>query len=293
MMKLDLIERAIFDELPYRLDLKIDKPFGLEIEAGLLNSRDRYFIIDNNLRKLGYQRNTDSSVGGEFPLEIQTPVLDSTRDTWETLDLFSKRMKECKIDFSRAAFQVNMDIHLSYEEIYYFMLFFRTFENIIYRFSTSFRYDLRDMYRAQSLGKFFKISGNDLMRESNFLNLINTKKYAISFKYKDNTKVGFPPNIVEFRTPNGCDDAWMWQNYINTFFCLCEYIRFLDRNEINYSLCKGEVEDNPWHKLWLDDAVYFANLIFNDDLDKVYFLKQYIGLYTEDAKNYLVRRRAC
>lgn len=51
MKKMDLIESAIYDDLPYRLDLEIGKPFGLEIEAGLLNQMDRYFIVNDALQK--------------------------------------------------------------------------------------------------------------------------------------------------------------------------------------------------------------------------------------------------
>lgn len=291
MRKMELIERAIYDDLPYRLDLSIDKPFGLEIEAGLLNQMDRYFIVNDALQNEGYQRNTDSSVGGDFPLEIQTPLLTANKELWVKLDELSKRMQKCKIDFSRAAFQVNLDVSFSYEQIYYLLLFFRTFETVLYRFSTSFRYDLRDMFRAQSLKEYFKYANYKILNESYFNYLINNKKYAVALKYKENTSDGLPPNIIEFRTPNGCDDAWMWQNYINTFHKMCEYIIVLDRNEIDYSLCNGEHESMPFHKLWLDDAYYFADLIFKSDIDIIYFLKQYIGPSVEDAKSYLRKRR--
>ena len=165
MKKMDLIESAIYDDLPYRLDLKIGKPFGLEIEAGLLNQMDRYFIVNDALQKEGYQRNTDSSVGGDFPLEIQTPLLTANKELWIKLDELSKRMKKCKIDFSASAFQVNLDVSFSYEQIYYLLLFFRTFETVLYRFSTSFRYDLRDMFRAQSLKEYFKYANYKILKK--------------------------------------------------------------------------------------------------------------------------------
>lgn len=292
MKKYDLIESALYDNLPYRLDLSISKPFGLEIEAGLLNGMDRYFICNDEFLRKDFKRNTDSSVGGDFPLEIQTPLLLANKDTWFTLKILSERMKRCKIDFSRSAFQVNMDVSYSYNDIYNFLLFFRTYEHILFKFSTSFRYILReDMSRAVSLGEYFKYTKNKIMEETNFSTLVFNKNYAISFKYKDNSSAGSPPNIVEFRSPNGCDDAWIWQNYINTFYHFCEYILYIDKSEIDSSLCAGESQSYRYDKLWLDDAVYFADLIFTDDVDKVYFLKQYIGPDVMDAKNFIKRRK--
>ena len=40
----ELIESAIYDELPYRIVLDLNKPFGLEIEVSLDDPMDRYYI---------------------------------------------------------------------------------------------------------------------------------------------------------------------------------------------------------------------------------------------------------
>lgn len=290
MNKIEIIERALYDFLPYRLDLRIDRPFGLEIEAGLLNAEDRYYICDDNFIKKGYKMGTDSSVGGDYPLEIETPLLFANRELWLILKDLSDRMKECEIDFSHSAFQVNVDVLYGFEDYYNLLLFFRKYEHILLRFSKSFFSSLRDMSRANSIRSYFKASQGRIVDERNFNSLVYNKYYDLSFKYKDATPAGAPPNIVEFRSPNGCDEAWVWQNYINTFYHLVEYILSCDGTEVKSNYCKDNILELPYNGLWLYDAISFVDKIFDEDIDKIYFLKQYIGKDTKEASEFIKRR---
>ena len=142
---------------------------------------------------------------------------------------------------------------------------------------------MRPLYYAASLKRYFKIFKCMTADDFDIEYFRWNKKYCIAFKnsQKNDTPI---PDIIEYRIPNGCDDAWLWQNYINTFFHLQEIIPSLDLEYFNYDSCYN---NKPYAVLYLDDACLFANLIFNDDLDKIYFLRQYIGYDSEELKKSL------
>ena len=291
MNKVDLIKCAINDELPYRKILNVYEPFGLEVEAGLYNPSDKFYICNEYLEKKGYVRGVDRTVGGNFPLEIRTPVLFDEVDTWNDLFAMSKRMKECPIDFTNSAFQVNIDVDYDNVLCYYLVLFFRTFEHIIFKFSTSGCDRLRLLGYSASLHNFFLLFNERDLENELFFWLSENHRYAISFKFRKDTPVGAPPNIVEFRIANGCDDAWLWQNYVNTFYYLATAIPKIDLNYIDYSLCYGEIKEKNYLDLHLEDALFFADILFKEDIDKIYFLKQYIGKDIDKANEYVRKIR--
>lgn len=292
MNKIDLIESALYDELPYRKKLNITRPFGLEIEAGLENPADRHFICNQELLESEFIRKIDKTVTYGYPMEIASPLLSASEDTWDVLWLLSERMKKCKIRFDYAAFQVNMDVDYDLWCAYLFILFFRSFEHIIFKFSTSGQEVLRP---HQMWAKSLKFLLNNYQRRSvddfYIRKLVNTKDYAFGYKYKEGTEEGEMPNIIEFRIPNGSDDAWMWQNYVNTFFWMTDSISRLDLDYIDYELCYGNKKKHLYTWLDLDDACLFANIIFTNDEDKIYFLKQYIGPDRCRAEEYVKMRK--
>lgn len=289
MNRIELVEHAIYDELPYRRILKLDKPFGLEIEVALSDAIDRYYIVNNDLEKKGYERNVDKTVGGDFPLEINTPPLYDDIHTWDDLYSLSKRMQECDVNFDTAAFQVNVDIEYDYLDCYYLLLFFRTFEHIIFKFSTSGLTSLRPLKYAQSVDGFLRTFNEREIGRMGLDRLIDSKNFAFSLNYNSKSPYGSPPNIFEARIPNGCSDAWMWQNYVNTFYYLTESIHGLDLDYINYALIYGEEKEKSYFDLDMEDALKFSDIIFKNDEDKAYFLKQYIGVSQNGAKSILGR----
>lgn len=282
MQNKELVESALYDTLPLRDKINVDKIFGLEIEMGIKNEDDMLFIASKDLRESGYERKFDNTIRCEYPVEIVSPKLYGN-DIWEPLCLLSERMKKCDLNFNYASFQVNMDVSYSYLDFCHFLLFFRTYEYIIFKFSMSFQEFFRSHEYSKSLKDFFRFymakDGNTFEIEK----LIEYKRYCVEFKLKDGNKT-YLPDIIEFRSGNGCDDVWIWQNYINTFYYLEEYIHKIDLDLIDYDLCHLQKRDKPYSVLWLEDALKFANTIFKEDIDKIYFLRQYIGYDLEEVK---------
>lgn len=276
----DLILAALYDNLPYRYTLLVNRVFGLEIEMGLVDIKNKEFIMQG-LKEKGYTCETDLTVKKYFPYEIQTPKLYGTKEVWNQLFLLSERMKKCPINFDYAAFQVNMDTqYTTTEDFFNLFLFFMRFEPILFKFSTSNSEYLRPLIYANSLKRYFKIYECKNVDTFDIDHFRYNKTYCIAFKnsQKNNSPI---PDIIEYRIPNGCDDAWMWQNYINTFYHFQERVPLLDLEYFNYEQCAKKI---PYTILNLEDACLLANLIFQDDVDKIYFLRQYIGCNCENIK---------
>ena len=113
----------------------------------------------------------------------------------------------------------------------------------------------------------------------------NDRNYGINFKnlkraYKNN---GQYLNTIEVRCPNGTLDPTVWQNNINFFVKLFNYAKNdnydtkLINERINLSNYPRRIDDAPtvFGIKNISKAEELSDLIFNDDLDKEYFIKQY------------------
>ncbi len=285
MKKLDLIKCALYDNLPYRNHLDIKGNFGLEIEMSLINEKDKGYLLNDELIEMGYYDSFDDSILYGIPLEIATPKLMDCTSTWKTLEDLSNRMKDCELNFDYAAFQVNLDSNLTELELYHMVLFFWSFEHIIFKFSRGYDSDLRVMEYARSLREFLLYNDHEERNHYALRKLMWSKRFAIALKNDKPYHQELPTTFVEFRTPNSSDDCFLWQNYVNTFYHFLHSIKDLDLNLINERLCHNKnVSEKSKTILHFDDAITFSNMIFDKDIDKIYFLKHYIGSNEKEVK---------
>lgn len=80
----ELIKAALYEDLSYRYNLELPRVFGLEIEMGLYDERDRKYIM-KGLKEKGYEYDVDIELKTDFPYEIQTPKLYGTKEVWKQL----------------------------------------------------------------------------------------------------------------------------------------------------------------------------------------------------------------
>ena len=93
-------------------------------------------------------------------------------------------------------------------------------------------------------------------------------------------------NTIEFRCPNGTLEPVIWQNNVNLFVHLIQYAKSLQynddivQNRKNYNQKKFPKLYLDWQKnyqyIYLKQALEFSDLIFDNNLDKIYFLRQYL-----------------
>lgn len=93
-------------------------------------------------------------------------------------------------------------------------------------------------------------------------------------------------NTIEFRWPNASSNHVIWQNNINTCTKMLKSSRNLDTDFLDYKLSNGNFtyDKMKYSEVNIEEALEFVDLVFDNDLDKVYFLRQYIKNYDENFK---------
>ena len=102
-------------------------------------------------------------------------------------------------------------------------------------------------------------------------------------------------NTIEFRSPNGTLEEVIWQNNINFFGKLIEAAlnTDLDMEKINYYIDMVKTDDliNEYSKVNFSNALELADMIFEKNIDKLTFLKQYIKDGKKSQSKSLVRSK--
>lgn len=285
MQKKEILENIVSQEFPYRKMLNIPSSisFGYEVEMGI-----NFDEIGDFFRKLetpfGWKHTRDDSFENTYGFEFMSKlyanfVYEGRAAAFSEIKKASDYFSKLKADFSEAAFQVNVDSPLkSDEQKFNFLKFFAAYEDTLYQFSRGYDKKIRDCYilYAHTVGRK-AISSEDIriiIQDLSGKHFGEICLYALRFKMIEGK------NVIEFRQPNGTVDAWLWQNYTNTF--LNTLLAFNDGNidfdKINNYLERfknPDVEIVPT-ELNIDKALEFANTIFKEDIDKLYFMKQYL-----------------
>lgn len=252
--------------------------FGLEIELEAVDYEEVDFFITKQFGR-AWQVKKDESLDPNCNAEIVTPVLQNKKETWLILKRLGELLKRLNPNFDACSFQINYDGKLlpTAEDKVRFLKLFAMYEDIIYRFSKgddkNYRYSL-DMYAAPitlALKDWLKFKSNSIILE----NFTENKRYGVIFK---NT----PKDLIEFRTPNGTSNVILWQNYITTFYYLIKLAMSskYDKREVDKYIdefsCIYMLEN--YEKLKEEKAIKLSKMLFNKNIDQVYFLHQYLGL---------------
>ncbi len=115
---------------------------------------------------------------------------------------------------------------------------------------------------------------NVCLNLDNIKNVILPRTSENTSKYKD---------TIEFRNPNGTLKPSIWQNNINFFTKMIMAIinNKIDLEYLNYRFNNLNYNNNidSFNNIHIADAIELADIIFNDEIDKFYFLKQYFKLF--------------
>ena len=160
------------------------------------------------------------------------------------------------------------------------------YEPIIYRFSYGEYQTGRSaiVKYARSMRPFFEpiLKGdknfNNIKELANYFEIRVTRYYGINFSNIRNDK-----KTIEFRCPNSSLNHIIWQNNANFFgnFLNCIKDTEIDEEYLNYKLQNNNSNVNDYNNINIEDAIKLSNIVFKDEIDKLYFLRQYI----KDGKN--------
>lgn len=305
----DLLDLMILLEeyyLEYRenLGLKIDTTFGLELEF----ERSNNILINMCLKSLG--------ISSRWPIknditlfdggEIASPVLYDKKETWLEL----KKVCEILNKYAKIGENSGGHIHIgshvlgpSKDSWLNFIKLWTVYENIIFRFSYGeFLTERPNIIRYAApiafdfLEDYEKIS-DEIYNTTDLIYLANASKLqAISFRKVFDLNEFLENNTLEFRCPNGTLNPTIWQNNVNFFVKMLEYAKCenFDQDIIARRLSKIKNEDlsiNLYNEIYLEQALELCDMLFNNNRDKVYFLRQYLKEFKTETMSFVKAKK--
>lgn len=179
-----------------------------------------------------------------------------------------------------------------------FIKLWSVYENIIYRFVYGDYLTARpDILKyAEPLASIFDEDYKILKKNNEDLNNIifrisHKRNQAINFEHVKWTKCDsfFINNTIEFRCPNGTLNPVIWQNNVNLLARLLTYSKNTSYND---DLIEKRRKINSrkilsiefYDEIYLEQALELCDIIFENNFDKIYFLKQYLKSFEINKK---------
>lgn len=277
--------------LVYResLDLPSTITFGTELEYDLMyKGLCDNFLAANNLINWISKRDKSLIFGGE----ICSPILIDCEKSWRELknicDFLTEKHANMRLNsgghihIGAKILDNNIDAWKSFLKLY------MCYEHILFRFGYGDKVNGRrnmDIFSKRCAEKLF--DNLKFIEQSNTLEDLHYSledkqgnMYALNFNHiRFNENYNHRFHTIEFRFPNASNNEIIWQNNINVFSkmilsCLNGKI---DNDLLNNKLKENFSEHNElkYNLMILEDALEFADLVFDNNLDKMYFLRQY------------------
>ncbi|MEG0025777.1 MAG: amidoligase family protein [Bacilli bacterium] len=304
LQNLNIHEIKELDQAPFTLRNTLNIPshisFGIEIEF----EEAMYNIIQlrlNEIREIRkWQLTIDNSIYNNNLLlggEIISPICYDEKKTWQELKTICTILKNNR---AQANFQSGGHIHLGSQILgndvqswINFVKIWIVYEKVIFKFGYGIKKEPRPFIETTagpiSLQLHYIINKQNQLKELNkldyltFIDLIKNKKHqAINFNNINDYKIK-KDNTVELRSPNGSIEEIIIQNNINFFsklFLYCKSKQFnYDKIEQKMALYDQKAyEFKRYNEENLEEALELSEMIFDNKLDKMYFLKQYLKM---------------
>ena len=288
--KEDLIKdiKSTYISLRYSLGLPEEVTFGLEVEYDDLSEEEVNAFIDSII-PLWYSTEEISLPNGG---EVTSPVLTDKFSSWvdlKRLCLFLRLAGATANDGVGSHIHVGVPNTLgnNLKTWLNFIKKWMIYEDVIFRFTNGESVTPRANYISHCYPIALELYDMLLNVEGSLdldkLSWIIPPERFQSINFRnvkwDNLNDNNLFNTIEFRTPNGTLEETIWQNNVNFF------VKFLlsckkeqDEEYIKYVMSKLSKVYNygDYYKINIDKAFRLADDIFDNELDKVYFLRQYI-----------------
>ena len=308
---LDLIEyiNRYFLEFRDELNTSSKATIGFEIEFENKENSNLVPVKDTDWEiKPNWNLREDGTL--EHGGEIVSPILYNNKASWNeflsTFQLFNDKQEITDTCSNHVHIGAQS---LGNNPLYWnnFLYLWSIYENIIYRFCYGEYLNARmllnkyappiaskidKLFKSLELeyGSFYDLSRIMPLKEYEFSHNLKDERYhAINFLNVRNLNGFEEYNTLEFRVGNGTLNPIIIQNYANLYLNLLEYSKselfnrdILDNRRSNIKYF-GKLD--YYNKIYFDQALEFCDLIFNNNLDKIYFLRQY--LKDNDTTNHI------
>lgn len=296
----DLLVQIEKLQLEYRnlLNLPNDITFGVEIEYEKVLKAMVDQFVENNM-SWSWISGADGSLnsGGE----VRSPIMRDEEQYWQELKMICDYLTKKRADtLHNAGGHIHVgtnSLKLEVDAWRHFLKLYTIYEHVLFRFAYGDKISGRKL-----LMKYSSPIADEIYAVLDELNLSSTISHissifpidgdryrAINFKnarlWEGATTVD---NTMEFRFPNATTSAVVWQNNINAFtkMTIASREQVMDEEFLDYKL-KNEFytyEENEYlyNNVSLKDALEFVDLVFDNNLDKAYFLRQYFKDFQEN-----------
>lgn len=289
--------------LEYRekLDLPNNVTFGIEIEYENVFKKMVDKFVKNNLKKWKSINDDSLSFGGE----ITSPIMVDEIEYWQDLKIVCEYLSKKRANTSNnAGGHIHIGTCILGKDIdawKNFLKLYTIYENVIFRFVYGDKISSRkkmlkyappiadSIYNAiPSIDRANSLFDIALLAKKN--TLLTSKYAALSFFHVNfnNPENNNMKNTLEFRSPNATTNAVIWQNNINVFtkMLVASKDKVMDEDFLDYKL-KHEFlpylgNEYMYNEVNLKNVLEFVDLIFDNNLDKVYFLRQYLKNFQDN-----------
>lgn len=284
-----------------KLGLGYETTFGFEIEfEDAMKERIEKRLADyfGQFQEEAWVIAKDLTCG----FEVRTDILIDNKRNWQDIKEVCKIVNKDAFISSKCGGHIHIGAQTIGSNLNTWLNFLKiwsTYENIIFRFTSGEFLATRPnaiLYATPLSNTFWEIYNKALQEGLSVNEIIKTlgkKRNAINFLNVNNLESFDHYNTIEFRCPNATLNPVIWQNNLNLFTklimrCKSEVDSLLI-DKRHDELVKNGIPDNL--KLYnetinLRQALEFCDLIFTNNLDKVYFLKQYLKSFKISIEPY-------
>lgn len=298
---LELIDRLRKYKISYRNSLSFANfiTFGVEIEVCSKDEKTQDKLISEltqfNKYRLDDEWYFDCEDRVPFCTEFVSPILIDNKKTWTDLKNVCKILRSNDvlvtndtaghIHYGVQILENNVDTWLNFIKLW------SVYENIIYRFSYGEYEKERDLLKicANPISSKYLRIYNDLSNKENVnlkgvLDKLNPsyKSEAIGlYNYNPRYFSSKRNSTIEIRCPNSSSEEIIWQNNINFFYHL---LKFCSSDNFNHEVIERRIYDilgiqndlSLYREIFIEQAIELSDLIFDNNLDKLNFLRQYL-----------------
>lgn len=298
-------------KIPYRLKLGLPNyvTFGLEIECEHVDYKKiaNYIAALNDTLNFSWNSDTDASL--DVGIEVKSPVLTDNVQDWNNIKRICAFLYRNALIYEQAAGHIHIGSQIlqdKKEYWYNFLLLWSVYEDIFYRFLYGEYLTPRkniDFYAHPIariligyIERFDEFSLRDIIEDiGHERNLgVNFKKVKTRYLVEGNLNC-IKDSTIEFRCPNGTLNPIIWQNNVNLItksMLYCSSDNF-DRDyfhRLNNDKIKND--DYNYRKqcfyrfINFQGAVDLCERIFDNNVDKINFYKQYFKDYVYTLKDF-------
>lgn len=301
-------------ELRPKLNLPQKVTFGVEIEFGCRYRTNIYPQLKKELEEYSSNWKLKEEMSNDG-LEVISDILIDEEQYWRILKDVCEMISIYGVESSLSGGHVHIGAHLfqNYDDCYSFAKLLTAYENLLYRFGYGEYLNAKNrLWYAKPMRDHWEsvLQMNKGEEIPNFAELVAPKRaQSVNLiAFSNNYKIYQKDNTIEFRFPNGTLNPIIWQNNINVFTKMMLYIQ---KKSVNQEFLDTRISNNhktkptflkfgkkkkptpitleniqEYEKIDLEEALEFSDLIFDNNLDKINFLRQYYKNGKTSKKNF-------